>query len=346
MTRLDLPDDARALLDAVLAISSDLDLHTVLDRIVVAACRMTGAAYGALGVIGGDRTLVDFVTHGLTPEQHDAIGELPRGHGILGLLIEHPEPLRLEQLHQHPRSYGFPEHHPPMESFLGVPVRIRGTVFGNLYLTEKADGAAVHRERRDAGRGARHGGRLRDRQRPRLRAQRAAPTVARGRGPHRGGAPAAGPGRSTRSVRSRQGPDGSPGRSRSRWCRAMTGSARSPWPTGRTGDEVARRWCSASTTAFDRCEAEGERVGHARPAGLQRDDPAGAAAGAPGGRRRADGHAALGPQRPGERGGRAAHLVRRPGQPRPRPRRRRWPIARSCCSSPTETGSPATCTTW
>ena len=72
MTRLDLPDNARALLDAVVAISSDLDLHTVLDRIVVAACRITGARYGALGVIGNDRTLVDFVTHGLTPEEHAA----------------------------------------------------------------------------------------------------------------------------------------------------------------------------------------------------------------------------------------------------------------------------------
>ena len=140
MTRLDLPDNARALLDAVVAISSDLDMHTVLDRIVVAACRITGARYGALGVIGNDRTLVDFVTHGLTPEEHAAIGELPRGHGILGLLIEHPVPLRLEHLKEHPQSYGFPANHPPMESFLGVPVRIRGTVFGNLYLTEKADG--------------------------------------------------------------------------------------------------------------------------------------------------------------------------------------------------------------
>jgi len=140
MTRLDLPDNARALLDAVVAISSDLDLHTVLDRIVVAACRITGARYGALGVIGNDRSLIDFVTHGLTPEEHAAIGELPRGHGILGLLIEHPFPLRLEHLKEHPQSYGFPANHPPMESFLGVPVRIRGTVFGNLYLTEKAGG--------------------------------------------------------------------------------------------------------------------------------------------------------------------------------------------------------------
>ena len=137
----DLPADARALLDAVVAISSDLDLHSVLDRIVVSACRMTGARYGALGVLGNSGELVDFVTSGLTAEQHTAIGDLPRGKGILGLLIQEPRPLRLRTLQEHPASYGFPPGHPPMETFLGVPVRIRGTVFGNLYLTEKAGDA-------------------------------------------------------------------------------------------------------------------------------------------------------------------------------------------------------------
>ncbi len=142
MSRLDLPDHVQALLDAVVAMSSDLDLHSVLDRIIVAACQMTGARYGALGVIGpGGGELVDFVTHGLSPEEHAAIGDLPSGHGILGLLIQYPKPLRLRHLQEHPQSYGFPQHHPPMESFLGMPVRIRGTVFGNLYLTEKQDGA-------------------------------------------------------------------------------------------------------------------------------------------------------------------------------------------------------------
>jgi signal transduction histidine kinase len=136
----DLPADARALLDAVVAISSDLDLHSVLDRIVVSACAMTGARYGALGVLGDEGGLDDFVTAGLTPEEHAAIGELPRGKGILGLLIEEPRPLRLRTLQEHPASYGFPPQHPPMETFLGVPVRVRGTVFGNLYLTEKAGG--------------------------------------------------------------------------------------------------------------------------------------------------------------------------------------------------------------
>jgi len=137
---LDLPRNARALLDAVLAISSDLDMHSVLDRIVVSACEITDARYGALGVLGDSGGLVDFITIGLTEDEHRAIGVLPRGHGILGLLIDHPEPLRLHHLQEHPKSYGFPANHPPMERFLGVPVRIRGTVFGNLYLTDKRDG--------------------------------------------------------------------------------------------------------------------------------------------------------------------------------------------------------------
>jgi signal transduction histidine kinase len=142
MDRLELPDHVHALLDAVVAISSDLDLHSVLERITYAACQITGARYGALGVIGqGGDGLVDFVTQGVTQAERDAIGELPRGHGILGLLIDHPEPLRLRHLQEHPQSYGFPPNHPPMESFLGVPVRIRGRVFGNLYLTEKQDGS-------------------------------------------------------------------------------------------------------------------------------------------------------------------------------------------------------------
>lgn len=136
----ELPGPALALLDAVVAISSDLDLHSVLSRIVVAACDLTGAQYGALGVIGSDGNLDDFVTHGIDMELHRKIGDLPRGRGILRLLIDEPEPLRLPDLRDHPRSFGFPEHHPPMSTFLGVPVRIRGTVFGNLYLTEKRGG--------------------------------------------------------------------------------------------------------------------------------------------------------------------------------------------------------------
>src|SRR5512144_605954 len=137
---LDLPEDAKALLDAVIAISSDLDMHSVLKRIVESACQLTDAKYGALGVIGHGGGLVDFVTHGIDEKLHAAIGNLPRGHGILGLLIDNPEPIRLSHLKDHPKSYGFPANHPPMDSFLGVPVRIRGRVFGNLYLTEKRGG--------------------------------------------------------------------------------------------------------------------------------------------------------------------------------------------------------------
>jgi signal transduction histidine kinase len=130
----------RALLDAVVGIGTDLDLHSTLVRIVAAGCRLTGAKYGALGVIGPDRTLVEFVTEGIGPEQHRLIGDLPRGHGVLGLLIEDPRPIRLPDITAHPRAYGFPKHHPMMRSFLGVPVRIRDQVFGNLYLAEKQGG--------------------------------------------------------------------------------------------------------------------------------------------------------------------------------------------------------------
>ncbi|HEX5512250.1 MAG TPA: GAF domain-containing protein [Actinomycetales bacterium] len=125
----------------MVAISSDLDLHSVLDRTVVSACRITGARYGALGVVGDAGGLVDFVTCGLTDEEHAAIGDLPLGQGILGLLVRHPHPLRPERLQSHPDSFGFPSSHPRTESFLGVPARIRGTVFGNLDLTEKSGGA-------------------------------------------------------------------------------------------------------------------------------------------------------------------------------------------------------------
>jgi two-component system, NarL family, sensor histidine kinase DevS len=138
---------ARALLDAVNAISTDLDLHSVLTRIVESAAELTSAQYAALGVIGGGgRGLVEFVTTGIDPHTHHLIGELPRGRGILGLLIDEPETIRLEDLSAHPKSYGFPPNHPPMSSFLGVPVRIRGTVFGNLYLTEKKGGGGFTQE--------------------------------------------------------------------------------------------------------------------------------------------------------------------------------------------------------
>lgn len=131
-------DRLSTLLDAVVAVSSELELSAVLERIVTTACLLSGARYGALGVLSRDGThLTEFVTHGIEPELRDRIGSLPTGHGVLGLLIEDPRPLRLRDIREHPRSVGFPAHHPPMHGFLGVPVRTREEVFGNLYLTEK-----------------------------------------------------------------------------------------------------------------------------------------------------------------------------------------------------------------
>ncbi len=131
----------RGLLQAVLAIGSDLDLEAMLHRIVESAVELVGARYGALGVLDEAHTrLAQFVTVGVGDDIQDAIGHLPDGHGILGVLITHPRPLRLPDLRAHPDSVGFPPHHPPMRSFLGVPIRIRNEVFGNLYLTDKVDG--------------------------------------------------------------------------------------------------------------------------------------------------------------------------------------------------------------
>ncbi len=131
----------RRLLDGLLAISSDLDLESVLRRIIATAAELVEAHYGALGVLdpSGQR-LSEFITVGLTAERRAMIGKLPEGHGILGVLIVDPQPLRLPDLHAHPRSYGFPANHPPMTSFLGVPILVRGVVFGNLYLCDKVGG--------------------------------------------------------------------------------------------------------------------------------------------------------------------------------------------------------------
>jgi two-component system, NarL family, sensor histidine kinase DevS len=134
-------DRLRALLDAVVSIAADLDLRPTLERIVESACQLAGARYGALGVLGDDRTLVEFINHGLSPAEHAAIGHLPTGRGVLGLLIDDPRPVRMPDITQHPKSYGFPDKHPAMHSFLGVPVRIRERVYGNLYLAEKQGGA-------------------------------------------------------------------------------------------------------------------------------------------------------------------------------------------------------------
>ncbi|QLE75461.1 GAF domain-containing protein [Streptomyces rectiverticillatus] len=135
-------DRVHSLLEAVLSVGRELDLEHVLRRIVEAAVVLVDARYGALGVIGQDgRTLSQFLTVGLTDEQIKAIGPFPSGHGLLGELIRHPAPLRLPKISEHAASYGFPSGHPPMHSFVGVPISVRDQVFGNLYLTEKRGGA-------------------------------------------------------------------------------------------------------------------------------------------------------------------------------------------------------------
>jgi signal transduction histidine kinase len=135
---VDVDDKRRALVEAGIAITSELSLEAVLQTLVRIAAELTDARYSALGVI--DRTgreLERFVTHGLDEPARTAIGDLPRGRGILGVLIEDARPLRLDDLTRDPRSVGFPPNHPPMLSFLGVPIMTRGVAFGNLYLAEK-----------------------------------------------------------------------------------------------------------------------------------------------------------------------------------------------------------------
>ncbi|MEU4614568.1 sensor histidine kinase [Streptomyces umbrinus] len=139
-------DRVHSLLEAVLSVGRELDLPHVLRRIVEAAVVLVNAEYGAVGVIGDDSRLSEFLTVGIGEERREEIGELPSGHGILGELIRHPVPLRLPELSEHPASYGFPDHHPPMHSFLGVPIRVREKVFGNIYLTEKRGAAEFDAE--------------------------------------------------------------------------------------------------------------------------------------------------------------------------------------------------------
>jgi signal transduction histidine kinase len=137
------PQSLRRLLRAVISVGSDLDLTATLQRIVESATELSDAQYGALGVIDPSGTfLSEFVTVGVDAETRAKIGDLPKGHGILGLLIREPRPIRLPDLREHPDSFGFPPNHPPMQSFLGVPVMVRGEVFGNLYLTDKQSGDA------------------------------------------------------------------------------------------------------------------------------------------------------------------------------------------------------------
>lgn len=133
-------DRLDGLIDAILAITSGLKLDATLRAIVHTAAELVDARYGALGVRGYDHRLVEFVYEGIDEETRHLIGSLAEGRGVLGALIEEPKPIRLDDISRHPASVGFPLHHPPMRTFLGVPVRIRDEVFGNLYLTEKADG--------------------------------------------------------------------------------------------------------------------------------------------------------------------------------------------------------------
>ncbi|HLL93156.1 MAG TPA: GAF domain-containing protein, partial [Solirubrobacteraceae bacterium] len=131
----------RRLLDIGRALTVELDQRVVLDRVLETAREITGARYAAVGILNEQRTeLAQFLTSGVDEDKHRAIGELPRGRGVLGALIDQPQPLRLSDVGQHPTSYGFPVGHPAMRSFLGVPVTIRGQVWGNLYLTEKDEG--------------------------------------------------------------------------------------------------------------------------------------------------------------------------------------------------------------
>ena len=136
------PDRTRALVEAGIALSAELSLEALLQRVIETAAELTGARYAALGVLdpSGQR-LERFLTTGIDDETHRSIGDLPTGRGILGVLIRDAEPLRLHDLHDDPRSVGFPPNHPPMRSFLGVPLTLRGVAYGNLYLTEKEGGA-------------------------------------------------------------------------------------------------------------------------------------------------------------------------------------------------------------
>jgi signal transduction histidine kinase len=125
------------LIESGLALSAELSLEKVLQRIVELSVELTGATYGALGVIDEGETITEFITHGVTAEQRHAIGHPPVGRGLLGVLIRDARPLRISDISADPRSVGFPPNHPPMRSFIGAPVSALGRVFGNIYLTEK-----------------------------------------------------------------------------------------------------------------------------------------------------------------------------------------------------------------
>jgi signal transduction histidine kinase len=133
-------DRLDGLVDAMLVVTSGLDLDSTLRTIVHTAIELIDARYGALGVRGTDHELIEFIYEGIDEPTREKIGPLPQGRGVLGVLIDEPTPIRLDHIDDHPASVGFPPNHPPMRTFLGVPVRIRDEVYGNLYLTEKATG--------------------------------------------------------------------------------------------------------------------------------------------------------------------------------------------------------------
>ena len=137
----------RALVEAGIALASELSLDGLLQRLTALAAELTGARYAAMGVIDATGSRLErFVTHGVDDVTRAAIGDPPHGRGILGALITDASPLRLHAIADDPRSVGFPANHPPMNTFLGVPVLLRGTAYGNLYLTEKAGGVDFTRE--------------------------------------------------------------------------------------------------------------------------------------------------------------------------------------------------------
>ncbi|WP_415856828.1 GAF domain-containing protein, partial [Sinomonas sp. G460-2] len=147
---LETQERMRGLLSAVVSLAEDLDLEAVLDRVVTSARELVRAKYAALGVLAPEGTaLSHFVTVGMSDELTLEIGPRPTGLGVLGLLIRDPHAIRLHDLGTHPDSAGFPQHHPPMKTFLGVPIRVRDEVFGNLYLTEKIDGEDFNAEDED-----------------------------------------------------------------------------------------------------------------------------------------------------------------------------------------------------
>ena len=323
-----------------MAISSDLDLHQRADPDRGGGVR---AHRGPVRRPRGDRQRrrrsSDFVTTGIDRRRASAIGDLPHGRGILRLLIDNPKPIRLDDLAQHPRSYGFPPNHPPMGTFLGVPVRIRGTVFGNLYLTEKDGGVRVHESGRAPGRAlasaagfvienARAYG-LSERRRQWLEASAELDEALQ---------PPLELGRALRQVAT------APGRipvRRPRPCvqipeptppRSSTVDGPAARPSGRSWPPSPRRRTGPATVADRaRCSTSSTRRGPA--------------AGPPRGRRACWSRCSTAHRAADVRGARAAGVLRRPGRARPGPGAgvRTGPSSRS---SPTASGSPATCTTW